>query len=304
MNEYPYALFSAFSDNSYGGSKAALVGNAQLLSDKQMQHIAKEFSVPATGFIAGIEDNRVDIRFFSTQTEYPMCGHATIALATWLKDNKRFVSITEDTLEIELNTPHSSARIELSVTGSNRIRAMLALQPAGFEAFPSNKLEIAGLLDISPGTINPDLPIALTRSDFVHLVVPVVDLETMQLMKPNFNAITKYSQKHGIDTVMVFTTETNQPEHNVHCREFAPAVGTPEAPASGTTNRALACYLLENEVIDLPQSGKALIAAEQGVEMGRPSLVQTELQLHASKLISIRVGGVATQLIEGVLYFD
>jgi len=304
LNQYPYALFSAFSDNSYGGSKAALVGNAQTLSDEQMQHIAKEFSVPATGFITGIEGNRVDIRFFSTQTEYPMCGHATIALATWLKGNNKIASINKDAPEIVLRTPQLTAKIELSVTKDNRTRAMLALEAAEFEAFSSDKLEIASLFDISHETINPDLSIALTRSDFVHLVVPVANLETMQSMNPNFNAITEYSQRHGIDTIMVFTTETTQPEHSVHCREFAPAVGTPEAPASGTTNRALACYLLENEVIDFPQNGHILIAAEQGIEMGRPSLVQTELELQAGKLISIRVGGVATQLIEGIFYFD
>jgi len=304
LSEYPYALFTAFSDNFYGGSKAALVNNAQALSEKQMQHIAKEFAVPATGFITRLQGNRVDIRFFSTQTEYPMCGHGTIALATWLKQKDQFSSITDDNCEIELNTPHSTAKISISMTESRRTRAMLTLQAAEFETFLTKKNDIAGLLGISPETINPDLPIALTRSDFVHLVVPITRLSTMQLMKPDFEAITIFCRQHGIDTIMVFTKETNQPEHSIHCREFAPAVGTPEAPASGTTNRALACYLLENEVIDFPQSGRTLITAEQGVEMGHPSLVETELETQDGKLVSIRVGGVATQLIEGVLYFD
>ena len=304
MNEYPYALFSVFSDNVYGGSKAALVGNAQSLTTGQMQHIAKEFAVPATGFITCIEGSRVYIRFFSTQTEYPMCGHATIALATWLQGSDEFDSINKDNLEIELNTPQSTATIDLSMTKNQRTRAMLALEPATFEMFPTDMNELASLLGIFSKSINERLPIALTRSDFVHLVVPIADLKTMQTMQPDFDGITKFCRGHGIDTIMVFTTETNQPKHGAHCREFAPAVGTPEAPASGTTNRALACYLLENKVIDFPHNGTTVITSEQGVEMERPSLVQTELELHEGTLKSIRVGGVATKLIEGVLYFD
>ena len=298
MNEYLYAIFNAFSDSFYGGSKAALVDGAAGLNDKQMQHIAREFTVPATGFITAATAERVDIRFFSTQTEYPMCGHATIALATWLRER----GITSD--RIVLSTPQSTATLEIKQRQDDRTQVMLELQLAAFEDFDSSSQQLADILGCPVEALNSDLPIALTRSDFVHLVVPFTRLTSLQSMTLDMEGIKQYCLQHQIDTIMVFTTETNSPGHSVHCREFAPAVGTPEAPASGTTNRALACYLFNNKVIEFTPNGVTTILSEQGVEMGRPSLVQTDLRIRDGKIESIKVGGVATRLMEGILYFE
>ena len=60
------------------------------------------------------------------------------------------------------------------------------------------------------------------------------------------------------------TLETDDQAHTLHCREFALAVGTNEAAATGTTNRALACYLHDYQVLPMLESGTFTILAEQG----------------------------------------
>ena len=298
MNEYRYAIYNAFSDNVHGGSKAALVDGATDLNDAQMQQIAKDFSVPATGFITGIDADQVYIRFFSTQTEYPMCGHATIALVTWLRER----GIDSD--QLVLSTPQSVATLGIKQRNDGLIQVMLELEAASFESIAVDLTQIAELLGCPVEMLATGLPVALTHSDFVHLVVPVNGLKTMQSMSTDIDEIKNYCLNHGIDTIMVFTTETDSPNHTVHCREFAPAVGTAEAPASGTTNRALACYLYEYQVLTFPSDGVKTILSEQGVEMGRPSLVQTDVTLKTGRIDNIKVGGVATRSMEGILYFD
>ena len=304
MSEYPYVIYSAFSDTRFGGSKAALVDNANTLDENQMQDIAKDFGLPATGFITGVSDNQVNIRFFSTQTEYPMCGHASIALATWLVDHRKWFDHNNGTESIKLMTPESSAMIQISKDRANKTLAMLKLDHADCEMFGADKIALTEIMGLTSEQLNSEFPIALTRSDFVHLIVPMNNLAAMSAINADFDAIADYCRKYGIDTMMLFTTETNLAQHTVHCREFAPAVGTPETAATGTTNRALACYLFDHAVVKSPANGCINIIAEQGVEMGRPSLIHTELQVQAGEISSIRVGGNATLLMAGLLYYD
>ena len=45
---------------------------------------------------------------------------------------------------------------------------------------------------------------------------------------------------------MVFTFETERPDATVHVRMFAPALGVPEDPATGSANGALDAYLVHH----------------------------------------------------------
>lgn len=285
MTQYPYALCHSFSNSIRGGSKAAPVASAQGLCDQQMQYIANEFVVPATGFITATSNNALDVRFFSTQTEYPMCGHVSFALGTWLVDNGTYALDSLGKLNINLRTPQSTAVLYASRNESESVEIMIGLAVATFESVTVDRQEIEKMLELTAGEIDSRYPVALTRSDFVHLIVPVLNLAAMKKVVADFSALTTYCLAHGIDTVMLFTTETNDASHTVHCREFAPAVGTPEAPATGTTNRALACYLFENKIVGFPQNGASTVSvySEQGVEMGRPSLVLTEMDVSDGK---------------------
>ncbi|OUU59285.1 MAG: hypothetical protein CBC21_02790, partial [Proteobacteria bacterium TMED61] len=78
MSQYPFALYGAFSEASFGGCLGGVIDQASELSADQMLRIAKEVGAPATGFITDIDQDGVSVRFFSTLTEYPMCGHVTI----------------------------------------------------------------------------------------------------------------------------------------------------------------------------------------------------------------------------------
>jgi len=51
--------------------------------------------------------------------------------------------------------------------------------------------------------------------------------------------------------VQTFTLETLEKKNFAHCRNFAPLIGIDGDAATGTSNGALAHYLIENNVIDL-----------------------------------------------------
>jgi trans-2,3-dihydro-3-hydroxyanthranilate isomerase len=302
MSEHSVALFDAFTQSPLGGSVAAMFDDASGLTAEQMQRIAKEFGAPATCFVTAANPDSVDVRFFSTMTEYPMCGHATMGLMTWMVDRGIVPCERGKTSKVTLRTPARSADVDVRRRDDERIEVMLNLAPAPFEAAPIGAVELAGPLGISRRQFADTPPVELSRSDFVHLIVPLRNSEAMRAIKPDFGALASICQTNGIGTIAVLTTETVHPSSTIHCREFAPALGTPEAPASGTTNRALACYLLRHGLLDRALEGKQVVVAEQGYEMGRPSEIRTELMLKNGAITELRVGGVATKSMQGQFF--
>ncbi len=304
MTAHHSALFDAFSDTALGGSVAGIVADAGDLDAGRMQRIARELGAPATAFITGMEGSCVDVRFFSTLTEYPMCGHGTVGLMTWLVERGELALDGGRAATVTLRTPAGPAPVEVRRREDGRVVVMLSLDAVDFEPSPLGIAEIAPMLGVSGDAFAANPPVELTRSEFTHVVARVAGLDAMRALKPDFGVIAERCRQLGVHTLALFTTETERPESSIHCREFCPAVGTPEAPASGTTNRALACYLLRHALIDPSPDGARTVIAEQGCEIGRPSLIRTELTVVKGRATGIRTGGVATKSMEGTLYVD
>jgi trans-2,3-dihydro-3-hydroxyanthranilate isomerase len=100
--------------------------------------------------------------------------------------------------------------------------------------------------------------------------------------------------------VMVFTTETVHQTSTVHSRMFAPGIGLPEDPATGSASGGLGAYLIENRVIPAT-TPTTTIVSEQGLEMGRPSFITIEVDGAPGAVEMVRVGGEVVPLIEGTL---
>jgi trans-2,3-dihydro-3-hydroxyanthranilate isomerase len=79
-------------------------------------------------------------------------------------------------------------------------------------------------------------------------------------------------------------------------RMFAPAMGIDEDPATGAAATALAGYLASLEDKD---SGTVKWLVEQGVEMGRPSLLSIEADLSGGNVAEIRVSGSSVLVSHG-----
>jgi trans-2,3-dihydro-3-hydroxyanthranilate isomerase len=53
---------------------------------------------------------------------------------------------------------------------------------------------------------------------------------------------------------------------------------------------------------DKPVDGSSQWWVEQGMEMGRPSLIRLELDVNGQKLTGARIGGTAVKIAEGRLF--
>lgn len=295
-------LYDAFSEVPGGGSVAGVVGTATGFSTERMQQVATEVGAPATCFVTGVDSGVVDVRFFSTLTEYPMCGHGTIAVFTWLVEEGRLVAGPEpEAVSWTLRTPGGTATVDVAARADGRPEVMLALEPTVAEPCPVDAPEVARLLSIGAGAIIEPLALEAASADFTHLLVRVDGLAAIGRLSPDYAAVADLCRRIGADTLAVFTTETGDPAVTIRCRDFCPAVGTPEAAATGTTNRALACHLVRSGLADVDADSPVVVVAAQGVEMGRPSLIRTEVVIVDGLPTRLHVGGMATRASEGTV---
>ena len=99
----------------------------------------------------------------------------------------------------------------------------------------------------------------------------------------------------------LFSDEVERAGSTLHVRDFCPAVGVAESAAAGTTNAALAGYLVRHRIVAADADGRVEVRAEQGLEIGRASTVLTKARLEDGVIMHLEVGGVATRVIEGTL---
>jgi predicted PhzF superfamily epimerase YddE/YHI9 len=287
----------------------------------------------------------VECRFFSTQTEYQMCGHGALALAHWLSDegfleegpaSRITLKTPEKTLSLERRAERAERQPFPPVTEGPKHKQvvapfmlipatggpapfMMTLAPAtGFVPLDEDASRaLVGALLRGPDAVVLDAllqdEVVLVRSDFTHIIIPLRNLSSLRSLKPDFACVTEVCNRLGAHTVAVFWKETesrncssNTNVVNVRLRDFCPAVGTDECAATGTTARAVACYLHERGSLaggTRQEEGHVVhrITLEQGREMGGPSQIACELVLTKGNAVqSVRVGGSAVPVAECV----
>ena len=83
-----------------------------------------------------------------------------------------------------------------------------------------------------------------------------------------------------------------------HARMFAPQLGVPEDPATGS---AAVCFAGVVHGFDGLPDGTHRRVIEQGHEMGRPSSISLTLIVAGGRLETVRIGGSAVRVIDGTL---
>jgi trans-2,3-dihydro-3-hydroxyanthranilate isomerase len=95
--------------------------------------------------------------------------------------------------------------------------------------------------------------------------------------------------------ILIFCPETYSDLNDLSVRVFAPSLGIPEDPATGSANGCLAGYLVEYAYYG---SGKIDVRVEQGYEIDRPSLLLLQAAQNEGE-IAVLVGGKVVMVAKG-----
>jgi PhzF family phenazine biosynthesis protein len=292
QNERPLLIYDCFSNQKFGGNVGGIVLNAGALKADQMQIIAREVNAAVTGFVTSHNGAEVSAKFFMPGAEIAMCGHVVVGLFSHLYEQDQ--SITEYTLKA--GAGDIRVRIDASDGGLPNVMMQLCAPTAPDIAVDMNALSSA--LGIPASSIGLGTPVGVADAGLKHICVHFDSISDVQNLTPDFKKLGDVCRSCDVHTVACFSMETENTGNTLHIRDFCPALGVDEVPASGTTNAALAGYLIKQGLIPAQSQ---MIFAEQGAEIGRPSRICSEIMVRDGKINELWVGGQAVASIKGVL---
>jgi trans-2,3-dihydro-3-hydroxyanthranilate isomerase len=290
MRKLQYRIVDVFTDRMFGGNPLAVFLDGRGVSDTEMQALAKEMNLSETTFVLPPDDpaNDFRVRIFTPRRELPMAGHPTVGTAFVLAREK-MLPAGGDTLTIRLEEKVGLIPVRLEMKDGTPDKIwMTQPRPIFGPVFP-NAGAVAEILGIEPAGIRQDLPIEVVSCGLPFLFVPVRDLATMKKLNFNRDLCYRALDSMGVREVFVFAMEVENAGSTVHSRMFAPELGVPEDPATGSASGPLGCYLVRHGVV--PAEPAASIVSEQGIEMGRPSFIHIEITQKADEITDVKVGG-------------
>src|SRR5262249_49981280 len=104
--------------------------------------------------------------------------------------------------------------------------------------------------------------------------------------------------ENGAPALYLYTRDTGREDSAFRARMFASGWGVTEDPATGSAAAAFAGVLMQFQP---PTEGETMLVIEQGVEMGRPSLISLGLEVESGALRSATIGGSAVVVAQGVI---
>jgi trans-2,3-dihydro-3-hydroxyanthranilate isomerase len=128
------------------------------------------------------------------------------------------------------------------------------------------------------------------------LFIPLRDMAAVARARVKLDLFEETLRGYWTDMVMVFALEAERPDSDVRARMFSPTIGVPEDPATGSAAVGLGGYLA---VRDPRFDGTLRWVVEQGFEMGRPSILEVEVDKKAGRVTAVRVGGKSVVVCEG-----
>lgn len=271
----------SFTQNISGGNPAGVVVEAEGLTEQQMQQLAGIIGYSETAFVTKSSLADFKVRFFTPCAEVDLCGHATIATFSLMKQ-KGLVSEGEYTQETKAGI------LKIVIKGDTVY--MQQANPQFFECI--DPAELLSCLGVHHEDFDAQLPIQVVSTGLRDIFVPLKDEKTLRDLKPDMEEITKISQKYSASGIHAFVLAP-QGNRVATCRNFAPLYGIPEESATGTSNGALACYLQKHGVLMNPEKEMFF---EQGTYMNKPSVIKAKLILKQDAVSEVWVGGEAVLL--------
>jgi trans-2,3-dihydro-3-hydroxyanthranilate isomerase len=273
---HQYAIVDVFTDVPLEGNALAIFIDGSGLSAAQMQRAARELNLSETVFLLPAEGEAdARIRIFTPTTELPFAGHPVLGTA-FLVGERREASL------VRLETGVGVIRIHLAREGEEIVYGEMEQPIPAAERFE----RVDELLSIL-GVRRSGLPVEGYRNGPLHVYVELDSEAATAALQPNVAELASI----GAIGVNCFAGA----DERFKTRMFAPGLGVPEDPATGSAAGPLAVHLARHGRIDYGQQ----VEIRQGAEIGRPSLLYARVEGSARRIERVLVGGAAVVVARG-----
>jgi len=291
---YRFLTCDVFTETRFGGNQLAVLPEASGLSDRQMQRIAREFNFAETTFILPPEQGHTRrVRIFTPMAEVPFAGHPNVGSAFVLAtlgelgplDRPQTITFEEKAGLVPIAVERRDGLIRCELTAPERLTVGRSIGPE----------LMARALSLDPEDIvtrtHPPQPASVGLR---FLFAELRDRAALQRARPRMDGIDALVADGMPPDVLVYVHSRD--EFDIRARMFAPLDGIPEDPATGSANGALAALLAG---YDRASSGSYRWRVAQGVEMGRPSVLELAAEKRDGEVVAARVAGTSVLVSEG-----
>lgn len=211
----PFFQLDAFTTRRFAGNPAAVLVLEAFPDDALLQAVAAENNLSQTAFLVADGDD-YRLRWFTPTVEVPLCGHATLASAAVVLE--RLQPARERVVFRTASGMLAVRRVGGGYAMDFPLRTMAPVQPPAW---------LADALGAAPIEVVADATSYLALLD---------DADAVRALAPDLGALAR------LDRNGVIVTAGGDGAHDVVSRYFAPPIGIPEDPVTGSAHCALVPY--------------------------------------------------------------
>jgi PhzF family phenazine biosynthesis protein len=266
-------VVDAFAERAFSGNQAGVCLLEDGWADEGwMRAIAAELNLAETAFaypLGAAGEADWALRWFTPEVEVDLCGHATLATAHVLREDRgtpgtvRFSS--RSGVLITHAEPDGSVTLDFPIAHLDERSA-----PEG----------LAGALGTGPEAV-------FDTGGLGDILVVLPDERAVRALDPDMIALKALARRDGIRGVIATAPANGAAGLDFVSRFFAPAVGIPEDPVTGSAHTALAPYWAER------LGRNALVGLQASARGG---LVRTSV--HGDR---VHLSGRAVTVLDGTL---
>ena len=284
--------WDVFSAKPLEGNSLAVFSDARGLSDGEMQAIAKEMNLSETTFILPRDqeterERGIRVRIFTVEEELPFAGHPTLGTAFALRGESGAKEVM-----LELNVGKVPVRFE-ETSRQPTFGEMTQKDPVF--GMLHDREAVARATGLKIDDFDASLPIETVSTGLPYTVVPLRSLAVIQNLRIDLRRADDYLSKTGGKFLYFVTRETVDPAAGLHARML---FYNGEDPATGSAAGCTAAWMVAHGVAEPEQH----MLIEQGIEMRRPSRIFVRASRSDNRIVNVRVGGNAVEVIRGEVF--
>ncbi len=271
-----YVIADVFTDTPLQGNQLAVFTDGRGLPAGQMQRAARELNLSETVFFLPPErDGDLRIRIFTPASELPFAGHPVLGSAFLAGELLQAAAV-------RLETGAGVVPVELRRKGGQIVSGQMEQPIPGWAPYEHPERLLAAL-----GVAGSGLPVEAYQNGPRHVYVAVGDEAAVAALRPDAGALA------GLGPIGVSCFAGSGLRWKT--RVFAPGLGVPEDPATGSAAGPLAIHLARHGRTGFGDE----IEIRQGAEIGRPSLLRARVDGSPERIERVLVGGSAVVVARG-----
>ena len=294
--KYRFYTCDVFTDTRFGGNPLAVFPEANGLSDQQMQQIAREFNYSESTFVFPPEMGHTrKVRIFTPTMEIPFAGHPNIGTAFTLTTigalgpftSSHTVTFEEKAGLVTIAIDKKNGHIRCELTAPQQISLGKTIS-AEF---------MASVFSLKPDDIITRVhPPQVASVGLPFLIAELKDRNVLAQAAIKMERLDALISEEIVPDIHLYIRSND--DFDIRARMFAPLDNAVEDPATGSANCALVGLISH---LNESEDGHFTWRIAQGVEMGRPSVLDARTEKQAGQVTSIWIGGTSVMVSEGTM---